>query len=117
MSDGERNADYRPPYQPAAQELELSAGDKRIKIRGSDIITLIGVAVMAITVYMLFEHKKDAKDATTGMIAAVKEMTATNIRMVEAQREMNCLIALPQERREREFTASDSFCKRISRER
>lgn len=44
-----------------------------------------------------------------------KELILTNRQMVEAQREMNCLIALPQEKREAEYTSNYGLCKRLSR--
>ena len=95
------------------QELEVAAGDKKIKIRGSDWLTIVGVAVGVLVLYMLFEHKNDAKDASNQFAGVVKEMVVAQKEMVSAQREQNCLIAFSQEVREK----NSEFCKRLSRDR
>ena len=95
----------------ATQEMEVSAGDKKIRIRGSDVLTLIGVAVGVLMVYMLFEHKNDARDASNQFQTVVKEMVMAQREMVQEQRVQNCLIAYSQEQRERNV----EFCKRLAR--
>ena len=97
------------------QELEIGAGDKKLKLRGSDLLTsVIGMIVcsgLVLLGYVLYEHKTDAKGRDGEMITVVKEMTSIAREGVQAQREMNCLIALPQEFREKQT----EFCKRMSR--
>ena len=93
------------------QDLEVSHGQSKVRIRGSDWLSLFGVAVGVLVLYMLFEHKTDAQAGGKDLVMVVREMTAAQMKGVEAQREMNCLISLPQERREKEA----DFCKRISR--
>ena len=82
-------------------ELEIAAGDKRLKIRGSDWLSLFGVAVGVLVLYMLFDHKTDAKAAGKEFSDTVKEMVVAQREMVSAQREQNCLIAFSQEFREK----------------
>ena len=96
---------------PETQELEVQHGQSKIKIRGSDWLTLLGVAVGVLLLYMVFEHKADAQAGSQSLAVAVREMTAAQMKGVEAQREMNCLIAIPPERREGQM----EFCKRIAR--
>ena len=107
-------------------EVEVAAGDKKIKIRGSDALTaIIGMLVCSGLTYLgatLITHMDESRasalafakvnaDAAAAMLLAVKEMTLAQRDGVQAQREMNCLIALPQDKREREM----DFCKRIAR--
>lgn len=95
------------------QELELQAGDKKIKIRGSDWLSLFGVAVGVLVLYMVFEHKGEEKDYRKEFITAVKEVAVGQREMVSAQREQNCLIAVPADQREKQV----EFCRRMARDR
>lgn len=63
------------------------------------VATLIIVCVMG---YVLYAHAGDTKDASKELTMALKEMT-------QAAREQNCLISMPQDRRDPEL------CRRISR--
>ena len=92
-------------------ELEIGAGDKKLRIRGSDWLTLVGVAVGVLMVYMLFEHKSDAREMSSQFQSVVKEMVGAQREMVQEQRVQNCLIAYSQEQRERNV----EFCKRLAR--
>ena len=93
------------------QELEVSKGDAKIKIRGSDWLSLAGVAVGVLMVYMLFEHKTDARDASKQFEGVVKEMVIAQKEMVYAQREQNCLLRFEQKDR----TDRSEFCARVSK--
>ena len=97
----------------SVQELEVASGSNRLKIRGSDWLSLLGVAVGVLLIYMVYEHKTDAKDASIQFQTVVKEMVVAQRDMVSAQREQNCLIAFSQEVRER----NSEFCKRMARDR
>jgi len=46
---------------------------------------------------------------------AVRQLVESQRDAVRAQKEMNCLISLPQEDRKKEFMGENSFCKRMSR--
>ena len=99
----------------AQEELEVSAGDKKIKIRGSDLLTsVIGMVMctgLGLFGYVLWEHKTDARETAAILSAAINQMTTAQREMTQAQREQNCLIALPQDKRERQAM----FCKNITR--
>lgn len=83
-------------------------------VRVSDmigIITMIGVAAMLYlslkTVDVMGEHKIETKHAMESVASSIKE----NAR---AGRLMTCIISMPQERREQEFTQLNSFCQRMA---
>ena len=86
------------------QEVEMSAGDKKLKLRGSDLLTsVIGMIVcsgLAVLFYVLLDHKSNASDG----VKAIEEL-------VVLQREMNCLLMIPPELREKQ----GGFCKQVSR--
>lgn len=85
-------------------EIELAAGDKRLKIRSSDMIGAGTFVVVCLLGYAFYLHSMDTKETNQLLISVLKDMA-------QAQREQNCLIALPQDRRERE----SEFCKRVTR--
>ena len=95
----------------STQELEVGSGNTKLRIRGSDWLSLVGVAVGVLMVYMLFEHKGESKEASHNFQSVVKEMVSAQKEMVQEQRVQNCLIAYSQEQRERNV----EFCKRLAR--
>jgi len=94
-------------------ELEASAGDKKLKIKGEQWLPMFGAAVGVLLVYIVLEHKGEAKASGEQFQAVIKEMVVAQRDMVSAQREQNCLIAFTQEMREK----NAEFCKRIARDR
>lgn len=96
-------------------ELEIGAGDKKLKIRGSDLLTsVVGIIVcsgLTLLGYVLYEHKLDARDHGAAVVQAVKEMTSVGKEGVIAQRVMNCLLATDQKEREK----MTQTCERLAR--
>lgn len=76
--------------------------------RTAEFIAILSLCLLFLMGYVLWEHKKDTKDLRVELLASVKELVA-------AQRETTCLLALPQEKREAEFTSTNGICKRLSR--
>ena len=97
------------------QELEIASGDKKLKIIGTDLIVpLLSILVcsgLILIGYVLYEHKQDSKDQGSAVVGAIKEMGQIAREGVVAQREMNCIIALPQEQREKNV----ELCRRLAR--
>lgn len=93
------------------QELEVAVGDKKLRFRGSDWLSLLGVSVGVLLLYMLFEHRMDAKAQGQDFHALIKEMVVAQRDMVSAQREQNCLLRFPQDQRDTRY----EFCKTIAR--
>jgi len=71
------------------QELEASVGDKKIRIRGSDILTsVVGMIVcsgLAIMIYSMFEHRVETKASVAAMLTDSKESTAAMLSAVREQ--------------------------------
>jgi hypothetical protein len=83
-------------------------------IRVSDMIGLItlclviGLSLFAFYAYDIAKsHSGDAVESSKQISVSIKQSAA-------AQRLMTCIISLPQERREQEFTQPNSFCQRMS---
>lgn len=119
-------------------ELEASVGDKKIKIRGSDILTTVIGMILAAGLTALLLITLDARaqaasrDATTaamlektqdkvavameksqkGVADAILKLADEQRRSTEATKEGNCLLALPQDKR----VNSAEICKRTSRD-
>ena len=93
------------------QEVEIDAKQGRIKVRGSDVLTTIGIAIVVLVGYMVWEHKEESKVTQQTFVQAVREMTQSHQQGVKEQRVMNCLIATPDRERETRL----STCERIAR--
>ncbi len=83
-------------------------------IRVSDMIgllTFVGVLWIGSIGWMTFDavgkQEINAVKASDNIAASIKQSAS-------AQRLMTCIISLPQDRREQEFTQPNSFCQRMS---
>ena len=97
------------------QELEVGVGDKKLKLRGSDLLTsVIGMIVcsgLVLLGYVLLDHKTDAKDQGSAFVSVVREMNATAKESLTAQRVMNCLISTEQKDRPSQL----AMCERLAK--
>jgi proteasome assembly chaperone (PAC2) family protein len=107
-----------------------------LKVSGQNvntIFTVFGFVVLVLLAIVTWNHQVEAKDADKSIISVLKEnnkvvadalkdsnertnkilekMTEQQQRMIEGQREANCLLGIPPERR----ANSGEWCKRISR--
>lgn len=77
------------------------------------LVTAIGVIGLGFGVWFLYilleGHRADAKVMQTEFITAVKDQTVATKESAQAQREQNCLIAMPMDKRDPEL------CRRIAR--
>ena len=82
-------------------------GGTAVKVSTKFMAELISIGCLVMTCigsYMLWQQTR-VLDRLDG---AVKEMAS-------ASRETACIISLPQEKREQQYSSSDSFCKRMAR--
>ena len=93
------------------QEVELDAKQGKIKVRGSDVLTTLGISIVILVGYMVWEHKEESRTVQQTFVTAVREMTQSHQQGVKEQRVMNCLLATEQKDRE----ARLSTCERIAR--
>lgn len=119
-------------------EVEIAAGDKKVKVRGSDILTTVIGMVMAAGMagvgLMIFDHRAEAKDGATEIAKALEKSNAKvaealeksnklvvealdrqaneQRRATEAVKEGNCLLSLPQDMR----VNAAEVCKRTARD-
>lgn len=76
-------------------------GGLRLRVRRYDLMTLLVFAGLALFGYIFFVTIVQIKDGL--------------IKLAEAQREMACIIALPQDDRLKQLGDPNSFCKRIAK--
>lgn len=96
------------------EEASITTPAGSLSLKGKNTATYLaalGLFLAALVAYVLFEHKGDAEESNKLLVKAIEEMTAAQKDGVAAQREMNCLISVPQELRERQA----AFCKNIAR--
>ena len=81
------------------QELELQAGDKKLRIQGSDIFNMFNMVAIGVLLVGGWQHVEAGKEAGASFVQAVKEQTKAQWQMVNAQREANCLSRLTPEQK------------------
>ena len=104
--------------QEQTQDIEISNPILgRLAARGvriSDLIALLTFVVVLATAVLVWQAS-EAGTRHTAETADVNKAIAGSIKQsASAQRLMTCIISLPQERREQEFTQPNSFCQRMS---
>ena|SRR3990167_7477658 len=101
------------------QEIEISnpvLGRLAAKgVRTSDLIGLLtfcGVVGLGFIGWQTSEatgaHKAETAQSNTALTGAIRDLAG-------AQKMMTCIIAQPQDKREREFTQENSLCRQLSR--
>ncbi len=101
-----------------SQEAGISTPLGSVSFKGkrmAEFIAILSLCLLFLLAYVLWEHKAEARTDAANLAGVLKEMTVAQHSMVQAQREQNCLLSLPPEKREREYFSSNSFCKQISR--
>lgn len=97
------------------QEVEVVSGDKKLKLRGSDLLTsVIGMIVcsgLLLLWFVLDDHRVNAKEDAKTVVQAVKEMTQAQKEAVQQQRVLNCLLATPEKDREAKLTICERMAK------
>lgn len=83
----------------------------------AEFIAILCLALLFLTGYVLYEHKEDANRMQIAFVSGFKDMALAQRENNSIAREQLCLLALPQEKRERELMSANGFCKRLSRDR
>lgn len=94
--------------------------------RTAEFITILSLLLLAVLATLYWTHIQATDQQNASHVEAVREltkslreqsqsMTAALQEQTKSQRLTACLISLPQERREREFSSESSFCQRLSR--
>lgn len=98
-----------------AEEVELALGDKKLKVRGSDVITtFIGMVMVGGLVFLWTEigaHAKDADKGADKIAAVLKDVAEAQREQVKATRVTNCMLSIEQKDRQRQLET----CERLSR--
>lgn len=102
----------------AGKEFSVDAGPVKINTKGyhlGNILQLLLCAAVVLGCFMIFEHRTETKDTFLLVSGAIKDLAKAQESHTLAQREMTCIISLPQAQREAEFTSPNGLCKRLSR--
>lgn len=91
----------------------------------AEFVSVLSLLALSMLTYAYWKHDQQTEVAMSSIATAMKELAkgqqdATNSLTkaqqdsIAAQRELTCIISLPQDRREAEFTSPYGFCKRIT---
>jgi len=72
--------------------------------RMAELITIGLIVMTSIGAYVLWQQGK-----------VLERLDASVRDMANSQRELACIISLPQDKREQQYTMQDSFCKHMAR--
>ena len=92
----------------------------------AEIITILLLAVLGVVGYALWEHKAEAKEGHSKIErqleenrkARAEDANKLNEALQSQIKSINfqtCILSLPQERREAEYSNPNGFCRRITR--
>lgn len=87
-------------------DVEVEVAGQKVNLKNvkslNTLATVATLIVVCLIAYALYAHAGETKDASKDLVQALKEMT-------QAAREQNCLISMPQDKRD------PDLCRRISR--
>jgi hypothetical protein len=96
-------------------QVETPVGKLAAKgIRISDILTIIGTGISAFVLGVMLAHVADAKESWSQVTLAMSEHTKAIRAQTRAQNLTTCIMSVPMDRREKEFTDPNSFCRRVT---
>lgn len=104
MSDGEMKL----------QELDATIAGQKLKLTGANLNTLftvLGFILSCLIAWVLWQHQTSAASKDDVFVSALKDVATAQRETTTVQREMNCLISIPEAQRE----AKAEFCKRVTR--
>lgn len=93
----------------SGNSIEVSDGSRKLKIRGYDLLTIFVCVCATLGGYLMYQHTMDSKEVSTKIAISIASLA-------QSQREMACIISLPQEQRLQEFGRPDGWCRRMSRD-
>ena len=94
----------------AGQEVNLR-NVKSLNTMATVATLIIVICGFTIGWFLLDAHAKGGEKKDVDLSSVLREMVQVNREIAQGQREMNCLISLPTERRE----SQSDICKRIAR--
>jgi uncharacterized protein HemX len=95
--------------------IEASAGNKKIKVWGNELIQVLQLIVLCIVAFGYYKHDVDAAEQQKTVVQAVREQTVVQKEQLNAQREQNCLQRLTQEQRKQ--SKEIEFCQNLGKGR
>ena len=103
--------------EPVAQqeEVELQVGDKKLRIRGSDILGILQLVLISLLAYGGWKHDVDAADNNKSIVQAIREQVNVQKEQLNAQREANCLNRLTAEQKKQ--PKEIEFCRDLGKGR
>lgn len=92
------------------QELSVTTPLGSFSTKGSkrmgELIAALALILGFLIAYALYEHKIESAAYGLKLSEAIKDLA-------QSQRELTCIISLPQERREQEYRSPMGLCKRL----
>lgn len=102
------------PSNEESVEAETPVG--KIRVRGTDLVAILTLIGVFASVFLMWDHRAVSSEGEKALASAINELSKATRAGNRAQREMNCLISLPQDRREAEFNSPNGLCKRLTAE-
>lgn len=104
------------------ESVHLDTPIGKLGVNGNNLnlfFTVIGATLSGISIYILIAHRDDSRDTFKSIVTDIraqwKETNEINREMLRAIREQSCLLSIPQSKLEKDFSGSESWCKRITR--
>lgn len=72
-------------------------------VRTSELLSILILVIVALTFWMVLEHKADARDNAAIISSSNKEVASAIRDFAQSNRKLTCVISLPQEQRQVEY--------------
>ena len=109
-------ADERKEHDDGDSNLEITTPLGKIISKGkrnAELVALLSLLALSLISWVLWQHHEESSRSRAENNANMNMLAAAIKDFASAQREMACIIALPQDRREEEYRSPLSFCRRL----
>lgn len=96
-----------------AVEVTTPAGS--VKVRGTDIMSVITMVCMLSIAFFVYGHGTDTKNQNTTLAIVLKDLSDAQKEQAKSQKLMACILSRPEAERKKEFESPNSFCQQITR--
>src|SRR3990167_6686784 len=96
-------------------EVEIDIKNQKARVRGSDILGILQLVLIALLAYGGWKHDVDATDNNKSIVQAITEQVKVQKEQLNAQREANCLNRLTDEQRKQQKEIE--FCRDLGKGR
>lgn len=96
------------------EELSLSTPFGKLITKGVGVTAMLTFLICGVILAFVWRNNESLAESRVLTVTRYTELNTLMKKQVQAQTLMTCIISVPQERREQEYSQQNSFCRRMA---